>query len=318
MNNRRCSNLTGCVAMRSYFHIPGYLEGEFLLRKKDAELISDQVSVLSPVPTIRRICINKTNRNKTLHLQVEIDMYIIEGLKDTGASMFVMAAAVEQEVTDYTKDTSCESLEADLEELSLVGSEDVSETVSDTDTEDDNTGELQPMNGLDGTSEFGNTEFEDLVLKEGPEQILQLTLQDQADEFMKEEVSDSDDYADWIRWVSDAKERKACNMESTMSVEAPAVLQAQRPTKDEDPHNPVVSSSECSIESTRWQEISQRIQIDRDLGEEGEQQLWKMLGSYQDVFAWSKRELGCCTIGEHSIDTQGFLPCNMSPSRLSF
>jgi len=208
-------------------------------------------------------------------------------------------------------------LEADLEELSLVGSEDVSETMSDTNTEDDSTIELQPVDGLDGASEFGDTEFEELVLKEGSEQILQLTLQDQADEFMREEISDSDDYADWIQWVSDAEEQKACSRESTICVETPAVLQAQRPTKDEDPHNPIVSS-ECSNESTRWREISQRIQIDHDLGKEREQQLWKMLGSYQDVFAWSKKELGCCTIGEHSIDTQGFPPCNMSPRRLSF
>jgi len=66
-------------------------------RKKDAELISDQVSVLSPVPAIRRICVNKSNRSKTLHLQVEIDRYII-GLVDTGASMSVMAAAVVREM----------------------------------------------------------------------------------------------------------------------------------------------------------------------------------------------------------------------------
>jgi hypothetical protein len=43
-----------------------------------------------------------------------------------------------------------------------------------------------------------------------------------------------------------------------------------------------------------------------------------MIGSYQDVFAWNKKELGCCTIGEHNIDTQGFPPCNMTPGRLSF
>jgi hypothetical protein len=70
--------------------------------------------------------------------------------------------------------------------------------------------------------------------------------------------------------------------------------------------------------STRWEQISQRIQIDSNLGEERKQQLWKMIGSYQDVFAWNKKELGCCTIGEHSIDTQGFPPCNMTPGRLSF
>jgi len=70
--------------------------------------------------------------------------------------------------------------------------------------------------------------------------------------------------------------------------------------------------------STRWEQISQRIQIDSDLGEEKKQQLWKMIGSYQDVFAWNKKELGCYTIEEHNIDTQGFPPCNMTPGRLSF
>jgi hypothetical protein len=70
--------------------------------------------------------------------------------------------------------------------------------------------------------------------------------------------------------------------------------------------------------STRWEKISQKIWIDHNLGEDKEQQLWKMLGNYQDVFAWNKGELGCCTIGEHSIDTQGFSPCKASPGRLSY
>ncbi len=52
--------------------------------------------------------------------------------------------------------------------------------------------------------------------------------------------------------------------------------------------------------------------------EEEKQQLWKVLGNYQDVFAWNKGELGCCTVGEHSINTQGFPPCRVSPGRLSF
>jgi len=68
--------------------------------------------------------------------------------------------------------------------------------------------------------------------------------------------------------------------------------------------------------SIRWEEISQRIRIDHNLDEEKKQQLWEMLGNYQDVFTWNKGELGCCTIGEHSIDTQGFPPCKVSPSRL--
>jgi hypothetical protein len=70
--------------------------------------------------------------------------------------------------------------------------------------------------------------------------------------------------------------------------------------------------------STRWEEISQKLRIDHNLEEEKKQQLCKMLENYQDVFAWNKGELGYCTIGEHFIDTQGFPPCRVSLSRLSF
>jgi predicted aspartyl protease len=50
--------------------------------------------MVSAAPTLRRICINKTHRSKTLHLSVEVNNYLVEGLVDAGASMFVMAAAV--------------------------------------------------------------------------------------------------------------------------------------------------------------------------------------------------------------------------------
>ncbi len=45
-----------------------------------------------------RICVNKTNRSKTLHLPVEINRYVIEGLVDTWASMSVMAVVVVREM----------------------------------------------------------------------------------------------------------------------------------------------------------------------------------------------------------------------------
>jgi hypothetical protein len=70
--------------------------------------------------------------------------------------------------------------------------------------------------------------------------------------------------------------------------------------------------------SIRWEEICQKIWVDHNLDEENRQQLWKVLGRYQDVFAWNKGELGCCTIGEHSINTQGFPPCKVFPGRLSY
>jgi hypothetical protein len=85
--------------METILMIPGELEHleslvKLACRKEDAEAVDDQVSVVSPVPAIRRICVNKTSRSKTLHLPVEINKYVIERLIDTGASMSVMAAIV--------------------------------------------------------------------------------------------------------------------------------------------------------------------------------------------------------------------------------
>ncbi len=67
-------------------------------RRKDSEAIENQVSMVSTVPALRKICINKTHRSKTLHLLVEINNYVVEGLVDTGASMSIMAAAVVREL----------------------------------------------------------------------------------------------------------------------------------------------------------------------------------------------------------------------------
>jgi predicted aspartyl protease len=91
--------------METVLMIPGELEHleslvKLARRKKDVETLNHQVSVVSPVPAIRRIdiCVNKTNRSKTLHLPVEINRYVVEGLVDTGASMFVMVVAIVREL----------------------------------------------------------------------------------------------------------------------------------------------------------------------------------------------------------------------------
>jgi len=67
-------------------------------RKKDAEATDNQMSIVSATPTLRQICINKTDRSKTLHLLVEINNYVVEGFVDIGASMFVMVVAVVREL----------------------------------------------------------------------------------------------------------------------------------------------------------------------------------------------------------------------------
>jgi predicted aspartyl protease len=419
--------------METVLMIPGKLEHleslvKLARKKKDAETMTNQVSVVSPVPAIRRICVNKTNRSKTLLLHVEINRYVIEGLVDTGASMSVMAAAVVREMgmiylvagsetyktasgvvtqalgridevsvgvgvggvqctmTFMVVDTdsynvllgldflmkigaivdvergliqvrrgpgtnvevlpltvvnllqnvssetmerdaaitlesaSSEILEVDLEKMTLCEPTNMPVSDFDTDADDDGDGGLQSVEPIDDKSEFGSTELEELVLKEGPQQILQLTLQDQADDFMREEIIDTYDYADWIQWVSDAEKARHASMEVARCAKVPALLQINQVSRSDAHfnHKEQLALSDNQKMSTRWEEISQKIRIDHNLEEGKKQQLWKMLGNYQDVFAWNKGELGCCTIGEHFIDTQGFPPCRVSPGRLSF
>jgi hypothetical protein len=70
------------------------------------------------------------------------------------------------------------------------------ESESDSNSNEDSNEVTQPVGPVDGESEFRDTELEDLVMLEGPLQILQLTLEKQAGDFMKEEITDVDDYAD--------------------------------------------------------------------------------------------------------------------------
>ncbi len=89
--------------METILMIPGELEHleslvELARRKRDSEAIENQVLVVSTIPALRKIYINKTHRSKMLHLLVEINHYVVEGLVDTGVSMSVMAAAVVREL----------------------------------------------------------------------------------------------------------------------------------------------------------------------------------------------------------------------------
>jgi hypothetical protein len=104
-------------------------------------------------------------------------------------------------------------------------------------------------------------------------------------------------------------------MEAARCAKVHALLQVNQVGKSDAyfNHKEQLALSDDQKMNTRWKEISQKIRIDHNLEEKKKLQLWKMLGNYQDVFAWNKGELGCCTIGEHFIDTQGFPPCRVSP-----
>jgi len=93
--------------------------------------------------------------------------------------------------------------------LSQSVTEEDSVTTSDSDMGIDDTehGEPvpDPLKQIDPEDEFGDNGLEKLIASEGPLGIMQLTLQEQSDDFMNQEITDVDDYADWLRWVADAK-----------------------------------------------------------------------------------------------------------------
>jgi len=89
--------------METILVIPGELEHleslvKLVRRKRDSETTENQVSVVFTLPSLRKICVNKMHRSKTLHLLVEISNYVVEGLVDIGASMSVLATAVVREL----------------------------------------------------------------------------------------------------------------------------------------------------------------------------------------------------------------------------
>jgi hypothetical protein len=146
---------------------------------------------------------------------VDIERGLIQVRKGPGANVEVLPLtmvnllqnvnleALEHDAVVVSKSASSKTLEVDLGKMSLYDSVvneqvNVPKSESNTDADDDGEEGFQSTKPINEESEFRNTELEELVLKEGPQQILQLSLQDQADDFMRQEISESDDYADWI------------------------------------------------------------------------------------------------------------------------
>ncbi len=122
---------------------------------------------------------------------------------------------------------------------------------------------------------------------------------------MEEEITNANNYVYQLKWVYDAEKKKQSIFESTSYAEVPILLQVHK-AKSGDFHNNFseeLTLSDNHEVNIRWKEICQKIRIDHNLDEEKKQQLQKVLERYQDVFAWNKRELGCYTIGKHSINT---------------
>jgi len=83
-----------------------------------------------------------------------------------------------------------------------------SDSDDDSDTSEYYDSESHQIEQIDSEDEFVDAEFEELVNSEGPHEMLRLMLQEQANGIMTKEITDGDDYADWIKWVADAEESR--------------------------------------------------------------------------------------------------------------
>jgi hypothetical protein len=90
---------------------------------------------------------------------------------------------------------------------------------------------------------------------------------------MEEKITDADDYADWIKWVSDAEERKHAIFESRSCAKVLVLLQVHQ-TNNSGFHNNYsgwLTLSDNQDVSTRWKETCQKIWVDHNLDGEKRQ-----------------------------------------------
>ncbi len=164
------------------------------------------------------------------------------------------------------------------------------EPESEVDSNEDSDEGSQPEIPVEGESEFGDTELENLIRSEGPQQILQLTLQNQANDFMKEEITDADDYADWIRWAADGAHHKQNPSEAANATRGSVLLQVQQMEVAASSGNDRKRITDDRRGDARWEDICQKLRIDQGLDKLKRPLLWRLLERYQDVFAWNKGE----------------------------
>jgi hypothetical protein len=79
---------------------------------------------------------------------------------------------------------------------------------------------------------------------------------------MKEEITDADDYVNWIRWVADAEQGKRALSGATNGAEVHVLLQVQH-MHITNSHNNLKErlDDNCKADS-RWGEIFQKMRVD--------------------------------------------------------
>jgi hypothetical protein len=203
----------------------------------------------------------------------------------------VSAGAIRSGTATCRKDAPANQggdMETDQDQKVVGGGDDTFVSDSDDEGDDDEfyDSESNPLEQSDSDDEFVDAEFEELINSEGPQGMLQLMLQEQTDGIMTEENSNGDDYADWIKWSSDAEENRLSVCESARNVLGsvllqqhksnhdsviPMILQTAQAKTDEPDLRPNEGCALCSHTESkiRWKEICERIKVDADLDERG-------------------------------------------------
>jgi hypothetical protein len=106
---------------------------------------------------------------------------------------------------------------ADQDYTNVIKEDAASTSDSDTSSDGSEHGDSvsNSVQQVDYEDEFGDDGLEKLVKSEGSPEILQLILQEQADDFMNEELTTADDYADWMKWVADVEQSRRAMCECT-------------------------------------------------------------------------------------------------------
>jgi hypothetical protein len=102
---------------------------------------------------------------------------------------------------------------------------------------------------------------------------------------MKEEITDADDYADWIQWAADGEHHKQNLSEAVSATGGSVLLQVQRMEITASGGKVREQIIDDLKGDTRWKDIRQKLRIDQGLNELKRPLLWKLLERYQDVFA---------------------------------
>jgi hypothetical protein len=78
---------------------------------------------------------------------------------------------------------------------------------------------------------------------------------------MKEEITDDDDYADWIRWAADGEGRKKGLFQTTEATKESILLQVQEVetiASDDRVREQIANGLK---DDTRWKDICQKLRI---------------------------------------------------------